>query len=461
MLARKIEKKLEKFKGLGGTKALLLTGARQVGKTFSVREFARKHYESFVELNFLRETLAKSIFEKAVDDKDVLLRLSAFAKGRLKKRKTLVFLDEVQRCPDAVTFVKFLVEDGSYDYVLSGSLLGVELENVRSVPVGYMYEEQMYPLDFEEFLVANGVPDNVLGHLKSSFDGMTPVDSSIHALVMRYYRLYLVVGGMPEAVQRYLDTNDLAVVSAVQRAVRIEYHRDISQYDRSESLRIREVYDRIPSELNKQNKRFTLGRVVKGSHFDRVEDGFIWLRDAGVAIPAYCVEAPKAPLELSSKRNMFKLFANDVGLLASMYMDGIQLKILNDERSVNFGAVYENAVAQELLAHGFKPRYFNSKKQGEIDFVVERDGRALPMEVKSGKDYAKHTALNAVLANGEYGVALAYVLNNDNVSRRGNVVYLPVYMSMFIRPLALPDKMIYKVDNPSSPQASQCLSTPI
>ena len=445
MLWRKIEGSLERFKRLRGTKALLLTGARQVGKTFIVREFAKRNYESFVELNFIRDSAAKAVFENAEDAKAVLLRLSAYAKGRLKRGKTLVFFDEVQKCPEAVTFVKFLVEEGGFDYVLSGSLLGVERENVRPVPVGYMYEEQMYPLDFEEFLVANGIGRDVISHLEESFSGEKPVDPAIHELMMRYYRLYLVTGGMPEAVQKYLDTNDLAEVAFVQNAIRVEYHRDISQYSRSESLRIREAYDRIPSELNKPNKRFLVGSIVKGSHFERVEDGFIWLRESGVALSAYCVEAPKPPLELSAKRNIFKLFANDVGLLASMYMDGIQLKILSGAGGVNFGAVYENAVAQELAAHGFALRYFNSKKQGELDFVIERDGQALPIEVKSGKDYRRHSALDNVLANPEYGIGKAYVLNNGNVSPEGKILYLPVYMVMFLRPVLPQGGMIYRI----------------
>ena len=446
MLWRKIEEKLERFRALNGKKALLLTGARQVGKTYSIRQFAKRHYKSFVEINFIRDTVAKDIFEKAADAKDVLLRLSAFAKGKFKRGKTLVFLDEVQRCPEAVTFVKFLVEDGGCHYILSGSLLGVELKNVRSVPVGYMYEETMYPLDFEEFLIANGIGRDVMNHLADAFDATRPVDSAIHDLIIRYYRLYIVVGGMPEAVQRYVDTNDLAEVMSVQKAIRVEYHRDISQYTAAESLRIREVYDRIPSELNKPNKRFTLRNVVKGSHFDRIEDGFIWLRDAGVAHPVCCVDEPKAPLELSSRRNLFKLFANDVGLLSSMFMDGIQLRILNGERNVNFGAVYENAVAQELVAHGFRVRYFNSKRHGELDFVVERDGVAVPIEVKSGKNYKRHSALSSVMACGEYGIGQAYVLNNDNVSKDGKIIYLPIYMSMFLRPADIPEKMIYTID---------------
>ena len=445
MLWRKINEKLQRFATLNGKKALLLTGARQVGKTYSIRRFANSHYESFVEINFVRDVSAKKIFENAADAKDVLLRLSAYAKGKLKKGKTLIFLDEVQRCPEAITFIKFLVEDGGFHYILSGSLLGVELKNVRSVPVGYMYEETMYPLDFEEFLVANSIGQDVLKHLSDSFDALRPVDPAIHDFIMRHYLLYIVVGGMPEAVQRYVDTNDLAEVLSVQKAIRLEYHRDISQYAEAESLRIREVYDRLPSELNKPNKRFKLGSVVKGSHFDRMEDGFVWLRDAGVAHPVYCVDEPLAPLELSSRRNLFKLFANDVGLLASMYMDGLQFKILNGERSVNFGSVYENAVAQELIANGFRTKYFNSKRHGELDFVVERDGLVVPIEVKSGKDYKRHSALSSVMACREYGIEQAYVLNNDNVSTDGKVAYLPVYMTMFLRPVELPKQMIYKI----------------
>ena len=445
MLKRKIERRFDRFYSDNGKYALLVSGARQVGKTFSVRHFGKACYKSLVEINFIRDPRAKAIFQDVSDERDVLRRLSAYAGGGLIRGATLVFLDEIQECPEAVTYVKFLVEEGSYHYIFSGSLLGIELKNVRSVPVGFMDEVEMFPLDFEEFLSANGYDEAALESARRKFSAREPIDGFIHDQLMRYFRLYLVVGGMPAAVQKYVNTNDLAKVAAEQKMILRAYRRDISQYDERDSLRIREVYDSLASELASENKRFKIGSVERGSHFERLESEFLWLADAGVAIPACCVDEPKSPVRLSEKRNMFKLFANDVGLLAAMYMDGIQLRILAGDRALNIGAVYENVIAQELKAHGFSPRYFHSKKQGELDFLIEDAGAAIPIEVKSGKDYKQHSALNNVLGNRDYQIERAVVFNNDNIEQDEKILYAPVYCAMFLEHRKLPDQLICKI----------------
>ena len=445
MLKRKIWSKLEAFKANADKKTLLLTGARQVGKTYIVEQFAKARYKSFVEINFVEDSAAKAIFHDVADEKDVLRRITAYAQGKIIPGETLVLFDEVQECPEAVTYAKFLVDKGGCHYIYSGSLLGVELKNVRSVPVGYMDEEEMFPLDFEEFLTANGESEDVIAEAKAAFEGRRAVDAFIHDRLMRYFKLYLVVGGMPAAVQKYVDTNDLAAVAAEQRFVIRAYRRDISKYDPDHALRIREIYDLLPSELASENKRFKLSGAVPDSRFSRVEDGFLWLENAGVAIPAYCAEEPKPPLRLSEKRNLFKLFANDVGLLAAMYAEGIQLRILAGETAFNIGAVYENAVAQELKTHGFNLFYYHSKKRGELDFVVENAGHAIPIEVKSGKDYKRHNALRNVLADENYPINEAIVLSNENVERVGKITYAPVYMAMFVAPDSIPEKLVYKI----------------
>lgn len=429
----------------------MITGARQVGKTFIVREFGRTHYESFIEFNFIKNPAARDIFEKAADEKDVLLRLSALADGKLIPGRTLIFLDEVQVCPEAVTYIKFLVEEGSYRYVLSGSLLGVELKNVRSVPVGYMDEVMMYPLDFEEFLIANGVQPDVLAHLRDCYEGRRSPDEVVHNRMMRYIRLYLVVGGMPAAVQAYLDTNDLKRVMAEQRQIITEYKRDVTQYDERLKMRLRRIYSLIPAELNKQNKRFYLKNVSARGRFDRVEDDFVWLKEAGVAIPVFNVDEPRLPLELATKANLFRLFLNDVGLLAAQYMSGIQMQILNDELDINFGSIYENFIAQELAAHGFCREgalyYYNSKRIGEVDFLIEREGRVFPIEAKSGSDCGAHAALDKLMAAREYGIAESLVLNKSgDVRQVGAISYLPVYFIMFMCADAMPDRMVYRVE---------------
>ncbi len=421
MISRKIEAELQNFLTDENRKALLITGARQVGKTFIIREFGHQHFRSFVELNFIEKPEAKALFENARDSKDILLRLSLLADGDLIPGETLIFLDEVQECKEIVTAIKFLVEEGSYRYILSGSLLGVELKDIRSVPVGYMDIAEMYPLDFEEFVLANKVSPHVMTALKEAFEAKTPVDSVVHEKMMELFRLYLIVGGMPAAVQQYLETNNLREVLRVQQSIVTLYKKDIARYDPDNKLYIEDIFNLIPSELNAKNKRFILKSLNENFRFSKFSNSFLWLKEAGVALPTFCVDEPVAPLLLSKSKNLFKLFIADVGLLASMYMDGIQLKILNREKDINFGSVYENVAAQELKAHGFDLYYFNSKKQGELDFLVEHQGDVLPIEIKSGKDYMKHAALSNVMANEDYAIPAAYVFHNGNVSAVGKV----------------------------------------
>ena len=444
MIERKVEQRLERFRQ--EDKALLITGARQVGKTFIIREFGKQAYQSFIEINFLEDKTAASLFENARDSRDLLLRLSAIADKPLIPGQTLIFFDEVQECPEIVTAIKFLVEEGSYRYILSGSLLGVDLKDIRSVPVGYMDIVQMYPLDFEEFALANRVSPNVIDALREAFEEKRPVDAVVHERMMALFRLYLIVGGMPAAVMKYLETNNLRDVIGEQQAIIALYKKDIARYDPEEKLYLEDIFDLIPSELNSKNKRFILKNLNENFKFSRYSNSFLWLKDAGVALPTFCVAEPTVPLRLSKSSNLFKLFLSDVGLLASMYMDHIQVKILNGEKSINFGAVYENAAAQELKAHGFDLYYFNSKKQGELDFLIERNGHVLPIEIKSGKDYTKHAALSNVLANEDYDIPEAYVFQNDNVSQTGKITYYPIYMLMFVEKQDQSGDMVYTID---------------
>lgn len=445
MIKRKIEADLVRFFNDNGKYALLIDGARQVGKTFIIREFARRTYTQFIEINFIETKGAKEIFENSADVKEVLTKISTFARKEIKQGKTLVFLDEIQKCPEAVTFIKFLVEEGSCHYILSGSLLGVELKNIRSVPVGYMNEIKMYPIDFEEFVIANGESKTLLDEARKAWNEHKELDALYHERLKKLFSLYLVVGGMPAAVQKYLDTSDISAVVRVQQQIIALYKRDIAQYDENNALRIRAIYDNIPGELNKKNKRFYASSIQIGTRFEHLSDEFLWLKEAGVAIPSYCVEEPSTPLKLARKSSLFKLFSNDVGLLAAQYMDGIQLDILNGAKSINFGSVYENAVAQELTAHNIEPNYFNSKKQGELDFVIEIGGNVLPIEVKSGKDYEKHAALSNVMANESYGVREAIVFHNGNMKIKDKIIYAPIYMIMFISRIQLPEKMLYRI----------------
>ena len=429
-------------------RALLVTGARQVGKTFAIRKIGSEIFEHVVEINFLEQPDAVELFSRPKSAEEILMRISAFTSKQLVPGKTLIFFDEVQECDEMVTAIKFLVDEGSYRYVMSGSLLGVELKDLRSVPVGYMGELEMYPLDLEEFTKALGISDEVMNHLKDCYEQQTSVDEFVHQKMLELVTLYMIVGGMPAAVQKYLDTNNLRSVLNVQRDIIRTYKRDITKYEKERKLQIEEIYNLIPSELNAKNKRFILKELKEKARFARYESGFLWLKDAGVAIPTYNVEEPKVPLLLNKQRNLFKLFLNDVGLLAAMYGGNIQVRLLSNT-NVNYGAAFENLAAQELYAHGFAIDhdlfYFNSKKQGELDFVIKLDDEIVPIEVKSGKDYERHNALKNVLSNSDYDIKKAFVLCNENLKVSGKITYLPIYMTMFIQNSVLPN-FVYKVD---------------
>ena len=315
MLKRKISDYLESYFTPNRREALLITGARQVGKSYAIREFGKSHYSSFIEINLLEDSIARTSISKASNSKDLLLRITAIASQPLIKGKTLIFFDEVQVVPEIVTAIKFLVEEGSYQYVLSGSLLGIGLKRISSMPVGYLTVKEMYPLNLEEFYRACGISDNIFSVLEEAFKAEREIDSIIHRKLMELFRLYLIVGGMPAVVQTYLDTNDIKKVVNKQREILSMYVEDISQYDINNKLYIKDIFNLIPAELNNPNKRFILKNLNENAKFSRLEDSFIWIREAGVAIGVYNIEEPKLPLELAKLRNLFKLFSNDVGLL--------------------------------------------------------------------------------------------------------------------------------------------------
>lgn len=445
MLERRIKQEIRDFLDSDRKEALMVTGARQVGKTYIIRECAKEIYKNIVEINFVENQQAVKLFENITGSKDILLRLSALTDVPMIPGQTLIFFDEVQECPEIVTAIKFLVEDGQYRYILSGSLLGVELKDIRSVPVGYLSILEMYPLDFREFCEANRVSQTVMDKLKECFEKKQPVDELIHEKMMELFRLYLIVGGMPAVVDAYIRTNNLKEVLRIQQGIVQLYYKDIAKYDKDNKLYLDEIFSLIPSELNNKNKRFIMKDLNENFRFSRYENSFIWLKEAGVALPVYCVQKLELPLLLSKSTNLFKLFLSDVGLLASMYVDGLQLKILSREKDINFGAIYENVAAQELKAHGFELYYFNSKKQGELDFVIEYQGNVLPLEIKSGKAYTRHNALDNVLKDERYAIPQALVFCNENISTVDKIVYLPIYMIGFVENEKI-DEYIYSID---------------
>ena len=446
MLQRKIYRQIETFYENNSGKALMITGARQVGKSYIIEEFCRTHYESYIKVDFIENPDYTAAFSDAGSADETLLRLSALFGDRMIPGKTMIFFDEVQECRELITQIKYLVQEGSYQYILSGSLLGTVFRDIVSVPVGYMDIIRMYPLDFEEFAIANGVGTKVIDALNHSFETKTPVDSYIHERMIQLFELYLIVGGMPAAVSVYLESRNLRRVLDEQNAIVRLYKSDISKYDEQDRLYLNEIFDLIPSELNAKNKRFILKNLNEKARFDKYYDSFLWLKNAGVALPANVVDELKVPLLLSKSQNLFKLFANDVGLLAAQYGSDIQLKILKHETTINYGSIYENAAAQELAAHGYTLYYYNSKKFGELDFVIEDKGRVVPVEIKSGKDYYRHNAMDNIINHPEYDIREGYVFCGGNIEISGKITYFPIYMLMFLQKKELAEEILFESD---------------
>lgn len=433
MLKRKIEKDIMHWID-SSDKALLIYGVRQAGKTFIVRECLKAAGCDYIEFNLIRQPEIVGILDGATSVDDLILKLSLYSDKRIVPGKTFFFFDEIQKYKEIVTKIKFLVDDKRFRYILSGSLLGVEIVNLKSAPVGYLQTINMYPLDFEEFLQIFNVGQPVLDMLRKAFTSKTPVDEVIHGKIMEMFNLYLIIGGMPAAVEKYRTTGNIDDVMDEHRAIIEQYKLDFTQYEEeNRKLIITHIYELIPAELNEKNKRFMIADIRKGLRYGRVEDSFTWLWKAGVALGVFNTTEPTVPLMLNEKISLFKMFLSDVGLLTTIYGKACKLKIVSKEKDVNKGAVYENVVAQELHAHGYSLYYYNSKKKGELDFVVEHAGQVLPIEVKSGKDYEKHSALDNVMAAREYRIEEAYVFTNDNVKVDGKLTYFPIYMAMFLQ----------------------------
>lgn len=415
-------------------KALLVTGARQIGKTYLIKKTLEQENCDYVEFNLIKQPEIVKLLESVSNDdcKTFLERLTIATTHDLKKGKTIIFFDEIQEYKEIVTKIKFLVEDGSYKYVFSGSLLGVELTGLKSAPVGYLNTIEMFPLDFEEYIVALNIKRETINTLKKSFDDKIKVDEFVHSRMIEAFKSYLLVGGMPEAVVSYINEADYNKVYNIHLSIIEQYKLDFTKYEKEKKLKLRKIYDFIPAELADKNKRYIFKDIDSNIKYDRYENSFNWLIDAGVTLPIYNVTEPRMPLLINTKSNLFKLFLSDIGMLTSLYGKTTQMAIMNDDLSLNCGAIYENVVAQELNSHGFKGYYFNSHKQGELDFVVEYKDFVCPIEVKSGKDYTKHSALNNVLNNKDYGIKNAFVFSNFNVEVKENVIYYPIYFIMFL-----------------------------
>lgn len=415
-------------------KALLVTGARQIGKTWLIRDEIEKSGYTKFEINFIDQPDMVHYLDAEMSADEFLVKLRMIMPEDCKPHETIVFFDEIQKCPEIVTKIKFLVDEGSFKYVMSGSLLGVELKGIASAPVGYLSVLRMYPMDFEEFMMANHVSKATLEMLKDKFETVRPVDEFIHQKLLALFFVYLIVGGMPDAVKTYIATKDIREVDKIQRDIVTQYKEDFSQYESEDKkLKLISIYDIIPSELNKQNKKFVFTMLDKELKFDRYENSFLWLKDAGVALPVYNVEAPVIPLLASKSSNVFRLFSSDIGLLTSAYPAATKIELINKNGEVNNGAHFENAVAQQLLCNGFELYFCKKKNIGELDFLIEMDGKVVPIEVKSGKAYRTHKALDHFMNVSDYHIEKAYVFSTGNVEKDGNVTYLPIYMCYLVK----------------------------
>lgn len=435
-MKRNIDARIEKWLS-ESDKALLLYGARQVGKTYAIRKALRNNKKSFFEINFFENPDFLKAIKACSTTEELIQTIELLSADPLKKKESIIFFDEVQLYPEIITKIKFLVDEGSYRYVLSGSLLGVELNGLKSMPVGYVEMIRMFPMDFYEFSLALGVKQKTWDYLSSCFTSRTPVLENIHNDMMRVFSYYLAVGGMPDVVNRFLSTNNLNDTYELQQSLINQYKVDFSKYEGNDrKLKLISIYDNIPSQLNKQDNRFIFTYLNKELKFDRYEKSFLWLKDAGVALPVYIAEQLKMPLEVSKAKNTFKLFLSDVGMLTASFPLAVRRSIaLNDDNiDVNKGSLYENFVAQELFSHNLTPYYYKSKKIGEIDFLVELEGDILSLEIKSGKEYRKHKALDHLIKEEQKDKNFRYyVFSNHNIEIDKEIINYPIYMISLIQ----------------------------
>lgn len=440
MLYRKYESHLTDFLRTENNKILLLNGARQVGKSYIIRKVGRGLFSNFIEIDLKSDAEGVRLFENVRTTDDMYMQLGAIAGRRLGNfDNTLVFLDEIQSYPHLLTMLKFLNQEKRYRFIASGSQLGVALAETPSVPIGSVAIEQLYPLDFEEFLIATGCSQETIDTARNHFMAHEGLNEGLHRYMSRQFRIYLLVGGLPEAVNRYLADQNIAKLRAVHRDIHELYRIDASQYDKQRKLVIRRIYDMLPSMMENKKKRVIVKNIEekKGhAQFDDYADEFEYLTNSGIAIQVQAVSNPKFPLTESVRKNLLKLYLNDIGLLTNLLYGRNINAILNDENSINLGSVYETAVAQELHAHGFTLHYYDNKQKGEVDFLIDDFGklRVLPIEVKSGKDYYVHSALDAFLGNADYHITEGIVLSNEGrVYHEAGVTYMPIYYVMFLR----------------------------
>lgn len=438
MLFRKIEAQIEAHLESNSPKILLVNGARQVGKTFIIRHVGQKLFEHVIEINMIEDSLGAGLFADVRSVEDFYLQVSMLAGDSMKeKENTLIFIDEIQAYPQLLTLLKFLAQDNKFTYIASGSLLGVTLSETTSIPMGSIRQLSMFPLDFEEFLYANGLNEFAISSMRKKFEQREALDEAAHNKMMDYFRKYLLVGGLPEAVNAYLETKNIQRVREIQSEIHRYYAADASKYDSERKLKIRRVYDLIPSNMENKKKRVIAQSIEekRGKTFADYQDEFEYLISAGIALSVQAVSNPVFPMIQSTGKNLLKLYLNDVGILSGILYGNNIRAILDDDRSINLGSVYENVVASELSAHGHKLFYYDNRHKGEVDYLIDDYDSlsVVPIEVKSGKDYTVHSALNTFVKNEDYHIKKAFVLSNERtLTTNGKICYLPMYHVMFL-----------------------------
>ena len=437
MLYRKISQVIEDHLSSKNAKILLVDGARQVGKTYIIRYVGKKLFKNFIEINMIEDSISDQLYENVKSVEDFYLQVSMTDGDKMgQKEDTLIFIDEIQAYPHFLTLLKFLAQDNRFTYIASGSLLGVTLSQATSIPMGSIQRIHMYPLDFEEFLYANGMNSFAIESMRTKFKKLESLNESMHDKIMDLFKKYLLVGGLPDAVNSYIENKNIQEVRQIQNEIHEYYAADASKYGQENKLKIRRIYDMIPSNMENKKKRMIIKNIEnkKGKTYNDYVDEFEYLISSGIALAVQAISNPSFPLIESMGKNLLKFYFNDVGIFTSILYGPNIRAILDNEKSINLGSVYENVVASELIAHGSRLFYYDNRSKGEVDFLYDdyESLSAVPIEVKSGKDYTVHSALHNLLKNESYHIQKAYVLSNERqIKMKGKIIYIPIYFIMF------------------------------
>ena len=436
MFYRKIEERINRYYADKNAKILVIDGARQIGKSFIIRETGKKFFKHFVEINLKDDSEGDKLFESVRTTEDFYLQVSALYGNNLGDvSDTMIFLDEIQVYPHLLTMLKPLKADARYRYICSGSLLGITLQHTF-IPMGSIDEVKMFPMDFEEFLLANNVGKDVISYLKKCFVGQTPPSEGIHKTILGLFKRYLLSGGLPDSVKAFVEAKNVYTMRENQALTYKYYSDDAAKYDKEHSLKIRRIYDYLPSYMENKVKRIQFKKIEDApkASMGRYQDEFDYLLSSGCVLGAKAISNPVFPLCESASKNLIKLYYNDVGLLTNLlYKNNIDA-VLNKDSGVNLGSVYETACAMELSAHGHDLYYFDSKKVGGVDFLINdyENTSILPIEIKSGNDQNNFRAIPK-LVKEPYNLQKGYIFGNENgISSKSNLVTFPIYMIMFL-----------------------------